>query len=110
MKIFSANELNTLLWRFYAEAILKQSEKQKPGQNIEYHKNSFKSIRSAIRRYIQVLRRDFYIVRGRDFRTGNKILDEKLKKNLQDGHSKPTQNKEIIPPRYLQKQKTFLPF
>lgn len=85
-------------------------EKQKPGQNIEYHKNSFKSIRSAIRRYIQVLRRDFYIVRGRDFRTGNKILDEKLKKNLQDGHSKPTQNKEIIPPRYLQKQKTFLPF
>lgn len=48
-----ANELKTLIGRFYAEAIPKHSGmKQKPGQNIEYDNNSSKYIRSAINRYL----------------------------------------------------------
>lgn len=83
-KSLSANEINTFLGRFYADASPKQSEKQTSGQNIEYHKNSFKSIRSAVNRYLHVqdLGPDFDIVRGRDIRTRNNILDGKLKNNL----------------------------
>ncbi|XP_062568618.1 uncharacterized protein LOC134230786 [Saccostrea cucullata] len=103
----SASDLNTLLGRFYAEAC-KQSDKRKPSQNMEYHKNSFKSIRSALNRYLQDLGRDFDIVRGREFRTSNNILDGKLKKNLQDGLSKPTQHKEIIPQADLLKISAYL--
>lgn len=80
----SANELQSLIGRFYAEGIPKHSEiKQKPGQNIEYHKNSSKSIRSAIYRYLQDLGRDcFDEVRRRDFSNNNNILDEKLEVQL----------------------------
>ena len=50
----------------------------------EYTKNPFKSIRSAINRQFQDLGRDIDIVRGKEFRASNNILDGKLKKNLQE--------------------------
>ena len=50
----------------------------------EYTKNSFKTIRSAINRHFQDLGRDIDIVRGKEFRASNNILDGKLKKNLQE--------------------------
>lgn len=81
-------ELANKLDKFYAEATpkpdQKRSEKMKE-QASEYHKNSFKSIRSALNRHIQNLGRDFDIVRDRQFKTCNSILDGKLKKKCSRG-------------------------
>ena len=53
-------------------------------QASEYNKNSYKSIRLALSRHFQDLGRDIDIVRGREFRSSNTILDGKLKTNLQE--------------------------
>ena len=67
------------------------------GQAVEYTKNTYKSIRSAINRHLLDLGRiDLDVVRGREFRTSNDILDGKLKKNLQEGVGRPTKHKDII--------------
>jgi tyrosine-protein phosphatase YwqE len=77
------------LGTFYAEAAPKPNQsraKQMAAEQAnEYTKNSFKSIRSPINRHCQDLGRDIDIVRGKEFRVSNNILDGKLKKNLQEG-------------------------
>lgn len=60
-------------------------------QVMEYHKISYKS---AINR--QDLGREFDIVRGKEFRTSNSILDGQLKNKLQEGLAWPTKHKDII--------------
>lgn len=104
-------ELANKLGKFYAEATpkpdQKRSEKMKE-QASEYHKNSFKSIRSALNRHIQNLGRDFDIVRDRQFKTCNSILDGKLKKNVQEGLARPTKHKEIIPEADLERISAYL--
>lgn len=81
----SVVELDQRLGKFYAEAAPKQNENRSKHmskeQASEYTQNSFKSIRSAINHHLQDLGRDLEIVRGREFRTSNNILDGKLKKN-----------------------------
>lgn len=77
-------------------------------QTSEYQKNSYKSIRSAINRHLQDLGRDIDIVRGKEFRSSNSILDGKLKKNLQEGLARPTKHKEIINTADLEKISTYL--
>ena len=72
-------------------------------QASEYHNNTFKSIRSALNRHIHDIGRQFDIVRDREFRESNNVLDGKLKKNLQDGLSRPIKHKEIIPKQDLDK-------
>ena len=59
---------------------------------LEYNINSYKAIRSAINRHLHDLGRDLVIVRGKEF----KRLDGKLKKNLEQGLTKPIKHKEII--------------
>lgn len=74
----------------------------------EYHKNSFKSIRAGINRHLRDLDRDLDIVRDKGFRKANDILDGKLKQNLQQGLSRPTKHKEVIPVSDLNKINTYL--
>ncbi|XP_052710769.1 uncharacterized protein LOC128185135 [Crassostrea angulata] len=97
----SAPELNSHLEKFYAEAASRPNEKRSQSmtkqQASEYHNNTFKSIRSALNRHIHDIGRQFDIVCDREFRESNNVLDGKLKKNLQDGLSRPIKHKEIIP-------------
>ena len=57
---------------------------------------------------MQDLGRDIDIVRGRDFRSNNSILDRKLKKNLHEGLARPTKHKDVIPVSDLSKISTYL--
>ena len=50
---------------------------------LEYNINFYKAIRSGINRHLHDLGRDLDIVRGREFKRSNVILDVKLKKNLE---------------------------
>jgi hypothetical protein len=77
-------------------------------QASEYNKYSYKSIRSDLNRQLQDLGRDIDIVRGRDFRSNNSILDGKLKKNLHEGLARPTKHKDAIPVSNLSKISTYL--
>ena len=74
----------------------------------EYTKNSFKSIRSAINRHFQDLGRDIDIVRGKEFRASNNILDGKHKKNIQEGLARPTKHKEVITNNEMENISTYL--
>lgn len=108
----SVVELDQRLGKFYAEAAPKQNENRSKQmskeQASEYTQNSFKSIRSAINRHLQDLGRDLEIVRGREFRTSNNILDGKLKKNLQEGLARPTKHKEVITNDEMSKISSYL--
>ena len=63
---------------------------------LEYNINSYIDIRSGIDLHNHDLGRDFDIVRGREFRRTNAILDGKLKKHFKHGLIKPTKHKEIL--------------
>jgi hypothetical protein len=78
------------------------------GNKLHYNKNSYKSIRLALSRHFQDLGRDIDIVRGREFRSSNTILDGKLKTNLQEGLARPTKHKDVIPVSDLSKISTNL--
>jgi hypothetical protein len=54
------------------------------------------------------LGRDIDIVRGKEFRVSNNILDGKLKKNLQEGLARPTKDKEVIANNEMEKMSTCL--
>ena len=100
------------LGKFYAEATPNNNEKRcnqmSSEQASEYNTNSYKSIRSALNRHLQDLGRNIDIVRGREFRSSNSILDGKLKKNLQEGLAWPTKHKDVIPVSDLSKISTSL--
>lgn len=87
---------------------MKKMQKMSLQQASEYNHNSYKSIRSALNRHLQDLGRDLDIVRGREFRSSNNILDGKLKKNLEEGLARPTQHKQIIPSPELTKMWSYL--
>lgn len=67
-----------------------------------------KSLRSAINRKLHDLERDFDIVRDKQFRKSNETLDGKLKSNLKEGLSRPTQHKQIITNADLTQISTYL--
>ncbi|KAK3106038.1 hypothetical protein FSP39_011471 [Pinctada imbricata] len=96
----NSDELNIKLRRFYAEAqpanVSKRANSMSEAQASEYHKNSFKAIRSAINRHLNDLNRDIDIVRDKAFKTANQALDGKLKQNVADGLSRPTKHKDVI--------------
>ena len=95
MTITSTN-LDQNIGKSYAEATPKQSTKRKTEMTtecaLEYNINSYKAIRSGINRHLHDLGRDLVIVRGKEF----KRLDGKLKKNLEQGLTKPIKHKEVI--------------
>lgn len=51
-----------------------------------------KSCRSVFKRHLQDLGRDIDIVNGKEFRSSNSNLDGKLKRNLQEGLARRTNN------------------
>ena len=77
------------LRRFYCEAkpqnTAKRAEELTLAQSENYHKNSVKSMRSAINRHLQDLGGPIDIVRDKEFKSANNTLDGMLKnydKNL----------------------------
>jgi hypothetical protein len=105
-------DLNKLLENFYAETSPKPSERRlqsiSKDQAMEYHTNTFKSIRLAVNRHLHDVGRDFDIVWDRAFKSSNNVLDGRLEKNLQEGRARPTKHKEVIPPADLQKMSQYL--
>jgi hypothetical protein len=108
----STVELNEKLRHFYAETqpqrIDKRAQFMDTSLASEYHKNSFKNIRSAINRHIHDIGRDIDIVRDKEFRTANNVLDGKLKINISTGKSRPTKHKAVIEKLDLEKICSYL--
>lgn len=106
-------DLNENLRRFYAEATPKnvKNRAEQMGESLagEYHKNSLVNVRAALNRHLKDLKRnEFDIVRDREFKPANQMLDGKLKHNVKSGVSRPTKHKEIISQEDLEKINTYL--
>ncbi|KAK3105732.1 hypothetical protein FSP39_004479 [Pinctada imbricata] len=106
------DELNIKLRRFYAEAqpanVSKRANCLSEAKASEYHKKSFKTIRSAINRHLNDLNRDIDIVRDKAFKTANQTFDGKLKQNVAEGLSRPTKHKDVISTSDLHLINTYL--
>lgn len=106
-KTVSPEVLATKLRRFYCEAkpksTSKRSEELTDVQAENYHKNSLKSIRSAINRYLQDLKRSMDIVRDKEFKSANHTLDGMLKEMTKTGASRATNHKSVIHPEDLER-------
>ena len=74
----------------------------------EYHKNSMKNVRAAINRHFKDIGRQIDIVKDIEFKSSNTMLSSKLKFNLNQGLSRPTQHHPTIPNVDLLKIKTYL--
>ncbi|XP_062577797.1 uncharacterized protein LOC134239637 [Saccostrea cucullata] len=92
--------LSNRLSKFYCSAMPKGKDDDDKSL---YHKNSLINIRAAINRHLADLRRDVNVVKDKEFRTANGILDGLFKERTQLGLSKPTKHKEIIEIHDLQK-------
>ena len=107
-----SEELAQMLRNFYAEATPQVTTKRLTDLNEneagEYHKNSMKSIRTAINRHLHDIDRDIDIVRDKIFKRANDVLDGKMKQNVREGVSRPTKHKEIISENDLNKIATYL--
>ena len=53
----------------------------------EYHKNTLKTIRGAFNRHLQDIGREIDIVRDKEFKSANRVLDGYLKQRLKSGSS-----------------------
>lgn len=98
-------ELAAILKKFYCEARPKEN---KNSASI-YHKNTLVNIRGAINRHIQDIQRDppVDIVRDKEFKSANGVLDGLLKQRMRNGESKPTIHKPIIDKQDLEKISTY---
>jgi len=90
------SDLAELLRAFYAETRPQVKKDDKGPVSEDYHKNTMKNLRAALNRHLRVLGRAIDIVKDRDFQRANDLLNGKLKLNLKEGKSKPTQHKPII--------------
>ncbi|KAL3866008.1 hypothetical protein ACJMK2_043349 [Sinanodonta woodiana] len=94
------DELSGHLRRFYAEAqpknVSSRVTKMPADQAQEYHKNSLKNVRAAINRYLKDNGKDIDIVKDKEFKNANSMLNAKLKFNLKSGISRPTQHYQLI--------------
>ena len=111
-KTISEENLNESLRRFYAEAQPKNLNKriQSMPENMaqEYHKNSLKNVRAAINRHLKDIGRTIDIVRDKEFKSSNSMLSAKLKFNLRNGLTRPTQHHPLISNSELQKINEYL--
>ena len=78
------------------------------GQTQEYHKNTLQNVSAAINRHLKDIGRSIDIVRDSDFKPANAMLNAKLKFNLRNGLSRPTQHHQIIPDEELLKINAYL--
>ena len=108
----SVGSLDDNLRQFYAEAqpknLSKRALKMPENQAQEYHKNTLKSVRAAINRHLKDIGRTVDIVRDTEFKSANAMLGAKLKFNLRNGLSRPTQHHPIISNQELMQINTYL--
>ena len=74
----------------------------------EYHKNSMKNVRAAINRHLKDIGRQIDIVKDIEFKSSNTMLSSKLKFNLKQELSRPTQHHPTISNEDLHKINTYL--
>ena len=74
----------------------------------EYHKNTLKSVRAAINRHLKDIGRTVGIVRDTEFKSANAMLSAKLKFNLRNALSRPTQYRPVISNQELMQINTYL--
>ena len=76
----------------------------------EYHKNTLKSVRAAINRHVKDIGRTVDIVRDTEFKYGNAMFGAKLKFNLRNALSCPTQYHPVISNQELMQINTYLEY
>lgn len=84
-----AQEFGKLLEKFYCEV--------RPGKNGDlYHRNTIINIRAGINRKLTDLKRNIDVVKDKEFKTANGVLDGLLKERMRDGTAICTKHKDII--------------
>jgi hypothetical protein len=106
MEAIDAVTLSCRLSQFYCEA--RPKEKHPNSQEPLYHKNTLLNIRAAINRHLADLKRNISIVKDKEFRTANGILDGLFKERTKLGQSVPTKHKKIIEQHDLEKIYAYL--
>ena len=88
------------LRRFYCEAkpqnTAKRAEDLTLAQSENYHKNSSKSMRSAINRHLQDLGSSIDIFRDMEFKSAKNTMDRMLKTMTKTGASRATNHKAVF--------------
>ena len=105
----SAEDLGSLLCKFYAEAAPKPNRRDEDDETDNgriYNKNTMKSIRASINRHLRDIDRNIDIARDKSFSRANNILYSKLKREAMLGLSKTT--KQVIPPADILKITEYL--
>ena len=103
LRTIPVGELANTLKHFYAEV------RPKTVGEI-YHRSSLINLRAAINRHIQDIQRapPIDIVRDKEFKPANGVLDGLLKHRTLNGQSKPTKHKPVIEKDDLKKIVNFL--
>ncbi|XP_052068538.1 uncharacterized protein LOC127707827 isoform X2 [Mytilus californianus] len=112
LESISKEDLNNNLKHFYAEFKPKYQEKRASRMPEKYasvyHRNTFINVRSALNRHLKDLQRNIDIVRDKEFRNSNNMLDSTLKMMTKSGLSRPTQHKDIIEMDDLKKIRDYI--
>ncbi|XP_069131278.1 uncharacterized protein [Argopecten irradians] len=103
----TVDDLADSLRQFYAEARPKKTE-MSADENQMYHKNTLINIRGAINRHLTDIHRDIDIIRDKQFKKANGVLDGLLKLRARSGTLKPTNHKEIIDKMHMERISTYL--
>ncbi|XP_060083742.1 uncharacterized protein LOC132562993 [Ylistrum balloti] len=98
MAAVSVLDLAELLRKFYYGARPNNKRNEQA-----YHSNTLINIRGAINRHLANIHRNIDIVRDKEFKHANGVLDGLLKQRKRSGLCKPTAHKHVIEPTHLQK-------
>jgi hypothetical protein len=88
--------MNYVAFRHFYAKVQPKFDPKKSEQPYVYHKNTLKSIRSSLNKYLRDIGRYLDIVRDRSFTSANAILGGILKLNMKSGLSRPTQHKSVV--------------
>lgn len=102
-----ANTLAERLSHFYI-AVRPKTNAENNGKDQLYHKSSLINIRCAINRFLTDNKREIDIIRDKEFKIANGVLDGLFKERTRLGLSQPVTHKKVIEPHDLSKISTYL--
>lgn len=111
MENIDASSLDDTLAKFYCEVRPQPTKASKENQDKTeevYHRSSLISMRAAINRQLSNIHRNMDIVRDKEFKKSNGVLDGLLKQRVRSGISKPVKHKQIIEQSDLMKISNYL--
>lgn len=100
MTSVDANTLAERLSHFYI-AVRPKTNAENNGKDQLYHKSSLINIRCAINRSLTDNKREIDIIRDKQFKIANGVLDGLFKERTQLGLSQPVTHKKVLEPHDL---------